>query len=170
LRAAEVLGIKNPQRNLAEVLERALDLTLEKKDPQQKLERRREREQKRREAGSTGAGSAQAGNGAFPRAHEEATKERPAEVPAPKKRSRWIPSAVRELVLERGGYQCQFRGPDGTRCIQRTQLQVDHIQAFSKEGKSEASNLQILCKAHNLFRAKEEFGAELIRQRISEKG
>ena len=111
----------------------------------------------------------QAGNGAFPRAHEEATKERPAEVPAPKKRSRWIPSAVRELVLERGGYQCQFRGPDGTRCIQRTHVQVDHIQAFSKEGKSEASNLQILCKAHNLFRAKEEFGAELIRQRIAGK-
>src|SRR5262249_38697892 len=34
LRAAEVLGIKNPQRNLAEVLERVLDLALEKKDPQ----------------------------------------------------------------------------------------------------------------------------------------
>jgi len=39
-----------------------------------------------------------------------------------------------------------------------------------KEGKSEVGNLQILCKAHNLFRAKEEFGEDLIRQRISEKG
>src|SRR5215470_8398160 len=170
LRAAEVLGIKNPQRNLAEVIERALDITLEKKDPQQKLERRRERERKQREAGSAGAVSAHAENEASPRAHEEATKERPAEVLSPRKRSRWIPSAVREVVLERGGYQCQFRGPDGTRCIQRTCVQVDHIQAFSKQGKSEASNLQILCKAHNLFRAKEEFGAELIRQRISKKG
>src|SRR5262249_41506173 len=66
LRAAEVLGIKNPQRNLAEVLERALDLTLEKKDPHQKLERRRERERKQREAESAGGS-----NAAFPsRAHE----------------------------------------------------------------------------------------------------
>src|SRR5262249_41374163 len=105
-----------------------------------------------------------------PRAHEEAAKERPAEVRAPRKRSRWIPSAVRELVLERGGYQCQFRGPDGTRCIQRTCDQVDHIQAFSNQGKSEVGNLQVLCEAHNLCRAKEEFGEDLIRQRISEKG
>src|SRR5215470_12881837 len=42
LRAAELFGIKNPQKNLAEVLERVLDLALEKKDPQQMLERRRE--------------------------------------------------------------------------------------------------------------------------------
>src|SRR5262249_1378912 len=77
LRAAEVLGIKNPQRNLAEVIERALDLTLEKKDPQQKLERRRERERKQREAGSAGAVSAQVSNAAFPRAHEGSHEEQP---------------------------------------------------------------------------------------------
>src|SRR5262249_26954747 len=147
-----------------------IGLTLEKKDPQQKLERRRERERKKREAGGTGAVSAQASNAAFPRAHEEATKEIPAEGLAPRNGSRWIPSAVRELVLERGGYQCQFRGPDGTRCIQRTCVQVDHIQAFSREGKSEAGNLQILCEAHNLFRAKEEFGEDFIQQRIRDKG
>src|SRR5262249_15713959 len=115
--------------------------------------------------------SGSAGGGALrPRAHEEATKKRPAEVPSPRRPSRGIPSAVRELVLERGGYQCQFRGPDGTRCIQRTHVQVDHIQAFSKEGKSEAGNLQLLCKAHNLFRAKEEFGEELIWQKMAKKG
>src|SRR5262245_53530270 len=64
-RVAEVLGIKNPHRNLAEVIERALDLTLEKKDPQKKLERRRGRERKRAEAGS-----AEARRSPNPRAHE----------------------------------------------------------------------------------------------------
>jgi hypothetical protein len=39
LRVAEVLGIQSPERNLQKVLEQALDLALEKKDPQKKLER-----------------------------------------------------------------------------------------------------------------------------------
>src|SRR6059036_3573637 len=38
LRVAEVLGIEAPEKNLAKILERALDLTLERKDPQKKLE------------------------------------------------------------------------------------------------------------------------------------
>ena len=43
-RVAEVLGIEAPEKNLAKILERALDLTLERKDPQKKLERRLVRE------------------------------------------------------------------------------------------------------------------------------
>ena len=38
-RLAEVLGVYDPNRNLGTLLEKAIDLALEKKDPQKKLER-----------------------------------------------------------------------------------------------------------------------------------
>src|SRR4029434_5511546 len=43
-RLAEVLGIEDAAKNLADVLERALELALERKDPRERLARRRERE------------------------------------------------------------------------------------------------------------------------------
>ena len=43
-RLAEVLGIENAQKNMADILEKALDIALEKKDPKKKLERRKKRE------------------------------------------------------------------------------------------------------------------------------
>ena len=50
LRVAEVLGIENPERSMAEILERGLDLLLEKKAPERRLARRLEREERRRVA------------------------------------------------------------------------------------------------------------------------
>jgi hypothetical protein len=50
-RLAEVLGVENPQKNMAEVFERAVEISLEKKAPERKLERRLER--KRRQSEST---------------------------------------------------------------------------------------------------------------------
>jgi len=48
---------------------------------------------------------------------------------------------VRERVLEKAGYQCQYQGPRGgfigrasTRCTQKTGLEVDHLKAFAKRG------------------------------------
>ena len=41
---AEVSAIEHPHNHIEEVLERALDIALEKKDPQRMLERRRKRE------------------------------------------------------------------------------------------------------------------------------
>ena len=37
-RLAEVVGIQNAQKNMAEIIEKALDIALEKKDPKKKLE------------------------------------------------------------------------------------------------------------------------------------
>ena len=39
-------------------------------------------------------------------------------------KSRYIRPEVRERVLERAGYQCEYQGPDGTRCTSRTGLEV----------------------------------------------
>ena len=91
-------------------------------------------------------------------------------------RTRAIPSRVRERVLEKAGYQCQYQGPRGgligrasERCTQRTGLEVDHLQAIAKRGPSDEGNLQVLCKAHNLFRAEIECGGEFIREKIAKR-
>ena len=42
-RLAEVLGVQNAQKHMAEIIEKALDIALEKKDPKKKLERRKAR-------------------------------------------------------------------------------------------------------------------------------
>ena len=149
-RLAEVLGIEGAARNMAELIEKALDIALEKKDPRKKLERRRKREATRSKTSP-----------------DEATGERKRETPAREgsKRSRYVPSSVRERVLERAGYQCEYTGPGGVRCMARTRLEVDHIEPLGKAGSLGEDNLQILCRGHNLLAADREFGAAFMRGR-----
>ena len=112
-RLAEVLGVNNAEKNMREVIEKALDLALDRKDPKKKLEQgsRREKLMERKK-------SCPAENNSDPS----------------KNRSRYIPSEVRERVLERASYRCEFRGPKGYRCTQRTGLEIDHKDPFARGG------------------------------------
>jgi 5-methylcytosine-specific restriction endonuclease McrA len=151
-RLAEVLGVEGAARNMPKIIEKALDIALAKRDPKQKLQRRRKREAAR---SRTRPGEAVAG-------------ERKRETPGRdvRGRARYIPSSVRERLLERAGYQCEYTGPGGIRCTARTRLEVDHIQPLEKGGGRGEENLRILCRAHNLLAADREFGAEFMRGRI----
>jgi hypothetical protein len=155
-RLAEVLGVENPLKNMAEVFERAMDISLEKKDPKKKLERRLQRERKR----------------------SELEKARPDEVEtegdAPshsdnRAASRYIPSEVRERVLARAGYQCQYCASDGTRCSSRTALEIEHQRPFAIYRSHEERYLKVLCHRHNRFQAERVYGADFIRTKIEEK-
>ncbi len=141
-RLAEVLGVFDPQKEMAALLERALDMALEKKDPRQRLERR---ERRARAAASS------------PRPDKERGH-----------RSRSVPAAVRDRVFARASYQCGFEGADGTRCRARTGLEVDHIDPRGGGGPDDEPNLRALCKAHNLRRAEKDFGVEFVRNKIRE--
>ena len=148
-RLAEVLGVENPLKNMAEVLEKAVDISLEKKDPKKKLERRLERKRK-----------------------ESATieKSRPDEIPENEKaKSRHIPSEVREHVLKRAGFQCTFRGLDGTRCSSRTGLEIEHQRPFAIYHSHDERFLKALCGRHNHFEAERVYGFEFIRGKIDER-
>ena len=125
-RLAEVLGVTSPQRHLEEIYGQALEIALEKKDPKRKLERRRKREAKR-----------EGGTAEKPRARE--VREAPSKSNCGKGQvvSRAPSSEIRERVLERAGYQCEFRGPDGSRCTSRTGLQVNPV--FSSGCRREAA-------------------------------
>ena len=53
-RLAEVLGVDNAQAHMADILEKAIDIALEKKDPKKKLERRRKKAEAGRRTISSG--------------------------------------------------------------------------------------------------------------------
>ena len=143
MRFAEVLGVEDATRRMAEIFEKARDLALEKKDPQKKLEGRRKRQAARSRTRLDEVAGAMKSAG-----HE---------------RSRYIPSSVREHLLERAGYQCEFRGPGGVRCTARTRLEVDHIDPIGKGGSCGEENLRVFCRGHNLLAAAREFGEEFMR-------
>ncbi|MEZ4743127.1 MAG: HNH endonuclease signature motif containing protein [Bdellovibrionota bacterium] len=79
---------------------------------------------------------------------------------------RYIPAKIRAQVLERAGYQCEKIGVNEIRCSAKTCLEIDHIAPFARGGNHAISNLQVLCKAHNSNKAKQEFGYEFIAQKI----
>jgi hypothetical protein len=152
-RLAEVLGVENPLKNMAEVFERAVDISLDKKDPKRKRERRLEKERKR---------------------SASLEKSSPDEISAltektEKERSRFIPSEVRERVFERAGYQCEFTSADGTRCSSRTRLEIEHERPFAIYRSHEEQFLRVLCHQHNRFQAERIYGTEFIRNKIDEK-
>ncbi len=138
-RLAEVLGVENPLLHMTEVMEQALDIALDKKDLKRKRARRLERQS------TTG------------------DKPRPGEVSA---KSRYIPSEVREGVHERAGYQCEYRGPDGTRCRARAGLQIEHLRPFALKGSHDERNLRLHCGPHNRLTAERMFGVAFIRKKI----
>ncbi len=82
-------------RHMAEVLEKAMDVALDKKDPKRKLERRLERERK---GESKKEGEVKSRPGEI--SEKDSTKRDSVA------HSRYISSEVRERVYERAGYQC----------------------------------------------------------------
>ncbi len=142
-RLAEVLGVENPQGHLADIFEKALDLALDQKAPERRKARRESRKKK------------------------EPRSPRPDE--ARNGRSRYVPAALRDHVLSRASYQCEYRGPTGVRCSTRAGLEVDHIQPFGRGGGCDEGNLRALCQAHNLWCAEEVYGEEFIRRKIADK-
>ena len=122
-RLAEVVGVENAQKHMAEILEKALDIALEKKDPKKRLERWRKKQRART---------------AKSRSNEVAKKDEPAE-------SRYVAAEVVERVHERDAYQCVYRGRDGRRCTARAGLHIDHSDPFSIFHSNEESILRLLC-------------------------
>ena len=150
-RLAEVLGVENPLQHMAEIMEQALDVALDKKDLKRKRARRLEREAKR--------------NGEIP-----SKKSRPDELFAreevEKANSRYIPSEVRERVQERAGHQCEFRALDGTRCRSRTGLEIEHQLPFALHRSHDERFLRLHCSPHNLLSAERVFGVAFIQEKI----
>lgn len=80
-----------------------------------------------------------------------------------KKLSRTIPSGLKRHIWERDEGQCAYvHSETKRRCSSKHLLQIDHIKPFSLGGKSELSNLRLLCAGHNQFRGEKTFGKKMI--------
>ncbi len=142
----------------------------EKEIRKHELERRRKREAAaRRATGSAGVPPASSPEKVSTEKKKVVSRAFQAPLGAQASRlhlSRYIPSSVRERVLERACYQCEWTGPGGVRCSARTGLEIDHVDPYAKGGGVGEENLRALCQAHNLFSAAREFGEEFMRGKI----
>jgi 5-methylcytosine-specific restriction endonuclease McrA len=170
-RALELMSHESPERSLEPVIERALDLLVEK------LERARRAKTVRPTRAGAGEGKGAASrvatsvNGnAEDRVDAETRavgganqkKQDPTRAGAAKSRRsrarRAIPRAVQRQVFERDGAACSFVGENGRRCASRGCLELDHVTPWALGGASSAANLRVLCRAHNRLAAEEWFG------------
>jgi len=66
--------------------------------------------------------------------------------------SRHVPAAVKRAVWMRDGGRCAFVGADG-RCIEVGFLEFHHVVPFASGGATDAGNIQLRCRAHNVYEA-----------------
>lgn len=82
----------------------------------------------------------------------------------PSSSARHIPAIVRREVWKRDEGRCAFVGTRG-RCKERGFLEFHHVVPYAAGGTASAGNIQLRCRAHNVFEAELFFGAEAVRER-----
>ncbi|MGE0173674.1 MAG: HNH endonuclease [Oligoflexales bacterium] len=137
-RAKQLLGAQR----LEEILDLALEALLEKKDPKRRQIRRQEKVARKKS--------------------DSQSKPIKAEESVPKK----ITTKVKDQALERAEHQCTYVSPEGKRCRERRRLELEHIRPRGKGGDNSESNVTILCKSHNLYRAVLHYGKEKVAEYV----
>jgi len=134
-RARQILRHKYPEGRLEDVMKEALEVLLDRKDPQRRL------------------------------TLKPASLARAAATPPlpPLSQPRWlrvlkagryVPAWVKRAVWERDGGRCAWRFDDGTLCGSKDWLEYDHVRPFAKGGRSDSPrNVRLLCRLHNSLEA-----------------
>jgi hypothetical protein len=78
--------------------------------------------------------------------------------------ARHVPAAVKRDVWRRDEGRCAFVGTSG-RCAEEGFLELHHLTPFAEGGPTTVDNLQLRCRAHNAYEAREHFGSMLFRDR-----
>ncbi|HEX8946901.1 MAG TPA: HNH endonuclease [Candidatus Paceibacterota bacterium] len=87
--------------------------------------------------------------------HEDQPSLKKEDVQYKKENSRNISLSLRLQVLNRDNFRCVFCGKSPATDL-GTKLHIDHIQPFSRGGKSELENLQTLCEECNLGKSNKQ--------------
>ena len=79
---------------------------------------------------------------------------------------RHIPATVKREVWQRDQGRCAFIGTSG-RCRETAFVEFHHVEPFAEGGLATVENIQLRCKAHNLYEASLFFGdgADCVRDR-----
>ena len=86
-----------------------------------------------------------------------AATKHPQARPVVSTRSRHVPAAVRRAVWARDGGQCAFVGGAG-RCSETGFLELHHVLPYAARGETSVENLELRCRAHNVYEAEQYFG------------
>jgi hypothetical protein len=157
-----LLAHSHPKATLSEILDYLATDFLKRNHPEEKAKRAEERAAKKT---------------AKPPAHSESlsslikTPAAPRVMPshgapqamppscAPHAMPRTATQAMTHAMIRRDGYRCAYVDPQtGKKCASRYGLQKDHIQSWSRDGKTEPKNLRFLCPGHHKRVSFLEFG------------
>lgn len=89
--------------------------------------------------------------------------DRPRDELATNTHGRQVPAVVKRQVRQRDDGQCAFIGTDG-RCSERGFLEFHHVIPFADGGPTTVDNLQLRCRSHNTYEARQYFGPMLFRE------
>ena len=78
--------------------------------------------------------------------------------------SRYIPAAVKRIVVERDRDQCTFVNAAGRRCSSRGSLEFHHDEPYALGGDRSPENIRLLCRAHNGYLAELTYGKDVVGQ------
>lgn len=99
---------------------------------------------------------------------QEATLPVKLQKPETQRNSRYIQASVKRAVREQSEGQCQYVNPlTHRRCESKYLLQYDHIRPYAVGGSSDAENLRMLCRSHNLYLAEKMFTREMVESYLS---
>ena len=73
-------------------------------------------------------------------------------------RTRYVPAAVKRAVFVRDQGRCQWPVEGGGVCGATLRVQLDHVRAFARGGRSAVGDLRCLCAVHNDLHARQVFG------------
>jgi len=128
-RAKQVLRHKYPEGRLEDVLREALEILLERKDPNKTLALKEDEK----------------GGDIAPEPRFLAAW----------RGGRYIPARVKRAVWQRDDGRCTWRLDDGRWCGSRDALEFDHFRPFAKGGRSDdPRNVRLLCRMHNRMAAR----------------
>jgi hypothetical protein len=167
-RAREVLSAGGKVPSLPELVVKALDDLLERRDPCRRAERAEARAKAKASSGVAAAGQGHETVDQAPAA--DLSPEEGGDIVAARQRGQTpsrgrpaIPAAVRHAVWRRDGGRCTFLRTDGSRCEERAMLELDHFPIpWCRGGTHAASNLVLRCRAHNRLEAERVLGRKFM--------
>jgi hypothetical protein len=134
-RARRILRHKYPEGRLEDVVREALEILLERKDPQRRLTLK---------------------TPPTPRVADAASTSQEPRFLRGLQAGRYVPAWVKRAVWERDSGRCAWRFEDGAVCGSKEWLEFDHVRPFAKGGRSDTPrNVRLLCRTHNLLAAQE---------------
>ena len=92
-----------------------------------------------------------------------AETSRPRTSKSPAEGSRHIPAAVQRTVWRRDKGRCAFAGAAG-RCRETAFLEFHHVEPYAAGGAATVANIELRCRAHNMYEARRFFGEDVVRE------